>query len=123
MQGFYKYRKNDYRYNVISILDEHTSLTDFYNRIQVDDTLRNEDFTLYDDVNRDFCLKYIIDPKGFIIDNDPHYYFDISLSVDTGQYNLNEAEVYMQYSNEWFYENMYSNGYVTFNEGDFKKSV
>lgn len=123
VQGFYKYKKNDYTLEVHAELDSFLTASDFYDRINVSDTLRNVDFTKYDKVNPDSCLKFIINPKGFINTNDPHYYFDISVAVLTGEYSLNQGEIYIQYSNDWFYENMYIAGYIAYFEGDFNNSM
>jgi len=123
-QGFYHFKKREINYEANATLDKHKNLNDFYAKIGVPENKRTYHFTQFAGVNADSCLIYKIEPviPGLTLKENTSVDFNIYVKVKSGEFKLNQSELYLQYSTEWFYEDMVSNDYLTFSQGEFNSS-
>ncbi|MCB0539667.1 MAG: zinc-dependent metalloprotease [Bacteroidetes bacterium] len=122
-QGFYHYQKKGIGYSATTVLDSHETVSSFYSKLGIYEEERNKAFTLFDKVNPDSCLVYRIEPvTGSSLTANTMVYFNILVKVKTGEYRLNQTELYLKYSTEWFYENMVDDGNLTFSQGEFDQT-
>ena len=122
-QGFYHYIKDDIGYKVKSILDGYTNPTKFYSKINVDESLRTLEFIEFDEVNLDSCIVYKIEPQILSsLSSGTTVALRIFVKNKGGEFRLNQGQLFLEYSTEWFYENMVSNGHLSYFEGDFNEN-
>ena len=122
-QGFYHYQQKGIGYSATAVLDSYETISSFYSKLGIYGGERNKIFTLFDKVNPDSCLVYRIEPvTGSSLTENTMVYFDILVKVKTGEYRLNQTELYLKYSTEWFYENMVDDGYLAFTQGEFDQT-
>lgn len=131
-QGFYHFqRKDNGVHRAFAVLDNHNSVSEFYQAIGARDFNESPFVSPFDLVNEDDCLSFKIEPVSGSSFNIPtsssftsntQIWFNVMVKINEGYYKLNKSELLLKYSTEWFYENMADEGYITFVQGEFDEA-
>ena len=109
-QGVYLYKKAERKIEVYSILEDYSSLNQFYAKVGLN-SMHEENLRFLETEN---CLNFEIKLGSNSSELRNTINFDLLIYTDSGSYVLNQAESFVGYSSDWFTQNIISNGLLTF---------
>ncbi|HHG83744.1 MAG TPA: T9SS type A sorting domain-containing protein [Bacteroidetes bacterium] len=122
-QGFYHFQKSGLKYSAKATLDEYANIGRLYSMIGLPGGESSPFVGAHMETDGDSCITYLITPNySEFVTEGAEVYFDLLVKANSGEYRLNEAELYLKYSTEWFYENMVTEGFLTYSQGVFDQN-